>query len=420
MQIMAPLNIDKKSKKSTGKPDPKTELSPKLESSYKPAKALKRKKGDDNNNLSSKEPPKVSKKAKKNETLSKKPKKASKEPADLDAELVGDIAVEDVVATLSEEILSNSNKKKGKGLSKAAQEVKPVLEDKPRKSKNKSQAPTSESVTIPTPSLSTSKEPTKKATTKEVIPTSISCPRKLESTTQKSKSKKFVKAPTSKPEASASEDKEEGGNDDGAKESDEDSNDNQLHGFSTDEDSSDKDDAMDNKPADFDIRKLPTIAKDDMTVKMKLEKAKWQPIEDRGVLFLAFGDVMRVHVLHNKKTGRSKHYGFIEFDSSAVAKIVTETMDNYLLMGHILHCKLIPKEEVHPELWVGANRKWQKVPAARVTRDQQNKLCTEVEQQRATNRLLKRQLERKDKLARAGIKYDFEGAGYKQPKQVKV
>lgn len=74
------------------------------------------------------------------------------------------------------------------------------------------------------------------------------------------------------------------------------------------------------------------------------------------------------------QTGKSKHYAFIEFDSSSVAQIVAETMDNYLLMGHILTCKLIPKDQVHPELWVGANRKWRAVPRDRVARVAHNKV----------------------------------------------
>ena len=74
------------------------------------------------------------------------------------------------------------------------------------------------------------------------------------------------------------------------------------------------------------------------------------------------------------QTGKSKHYGFIEFDSSSVAQIVADTMDNYLIMGHILRCKLIPKDQVHPELWVGANRKWRAVPRGRLTRLEHNKV----------------------------------------------
>ena len=52
-----------------------------------------------------------------------------------------------------------------------------------------------------------------------------------------------------------------------------------LHGFSTDDDnSSEEDDMMDDGPSAFDVSELPTIAKDDTTVKHKLDKAKRQPV----------------------------------------------------------------------------------------------------------------------------------------------
>ena len=62
-----------------------------------------------------------------------------------------------------------------------------------------------------------------------------------------------------------------------------------------------------------------------------------------------------------------------------MAEIVAETMDNYLLMGHILRCKVIPKEEVHPQLWVGANRKFRRVPTDRVERVNFNKVCSIID-----------------------------------------
>ena len=74
------------------------------------------------------------------------------------------------------------------------------------------------------------------------------------------------------------------------------------------------------------------------------------------------------------QNGRSKHYAFLEFDSSSVAKIVAETMDNYLLMGHILRCEVIPKDKVHPEIWVGGNKKWKKVPRDRIERVKHDKV----------------------------------------------
>ncbi|OBZ72694.1 hypothetical protein A0H81_07703 [Grifola frondosa] len=205
----------------------------------------------------------------------------------------------------------------------------------------------------------------------------------------------------------------------------------EFFGFSSDDDDSSDDDEVPDEIPGIDVGKLPTIAKDDATVKRKLEKAKRKPTGDHGVIYLGriphgfyedqmrayfsqFGTVTRLRLSRNKKTGRSKHYAFIEFDSSSVAKIVADTMDNYLLMGHILTCKVIPKDEVHPELWIGANRKWRVVPRDRIARVHHNKPRTEEEQEKAEQRLLKRQSQRKRKLEEAGIKYDFEAVSYKK------
>ncbi|KAI6155393.1 hypothetical protein BKA82DRAFT_4078057 [Pisolithus tinctorius] len=204
---------------------------------------------------------------------------------------------------------------------------------------------------------------------------------------------------------------------------------NYLFGFSTDEDSSDDEDVS--LEEGVDISRLPTIAKDDATVQRKLEKAKRQPTEHRGVLcisrlphgfyedqlrgyFSQFGEITRLRLSRNKKTGKSKHYAFLEFESASVSQIVAETMDNYLLMGHILQCKIIPKDEVHPELWVGANRKWRKVPQDRIVRVQHHKPRSEDSIHKAEKRLMRRQRERKRKLEEAGIKYDLDAVSYKK------
>lgn len=47
--------------------------------------------------------------------------------------------------------------------------------------------------------------------------------------------------------------------------------------------------------------------------------------------FTQFGEVTRLKLSRNKKTGNSKHYAFVEFKYAAVAKIVAETMNNYLM-----------------------------------------------------------------------------------------
>lgn len=168
-------------------------------------------------------------------------------------------------------------------------------------------------------------------------------------------------------------------------------------------------------------------------MKRKLEKAKRQPTGDHGVIcisrlphgfyeeqlkgyFSQFGEVTRLRISRNKKTGRSKHYAFLEFDSASVSRIVAETMDNYLLLGHILQCKVIPKDKVHPDLWVGANRKWRPVPRDRIVRVQHHKARTEESIRKAEKRLIQRQKARKRKLEEAGIKYNLDAVSYKKKK----
>lgn len=56
--------------------------------------------------------------------------------------------------------------------------------------------------------------------------------------------------------------------------------------------------------------------------------------------FSQFGIVTRVRIARSKRTGKSKGYGFVEFKSAEVAKIVADTMNNYLMFSRLLKCKL--------------------------------------------------------------------------------
>lgn len=49
--------------------------------------------------------------------------------------------------------------------------------------------------------------------------------------------------------------------------------------------------------------------------------------------FSQFGEITRVRLLKDKKTGKSRGYGFVEFKVLSSAEIAAETMDNYLLAG---------------------------------------------------------------------------------------
>lgn len=63
--------------------------------------------------------------------------------------------------------------------------------------------------------------------------------------------------------------------------------------------------------------------------------------------FAQFGTITRLRLSRNKN-GASRHYAFIEFKDKPVAQIAAETMDNYLLFGHMLKVHVIddPKDNL--------------------------------------------------------------------------
>ncbi|KAI8977523.1 hypothetical protein BDF20DRAFT_875344 [Mycotypha africana] len=125
--------------------------------------------------------------------------------------------------------------------------------------------------------------------------------------------------------------------------------------------------------------------------------------------FSQFGDITRLRLSRNKKSGRSKHYGFIEFASADVAKIVVETMDNYLLFGHLLQCKLVPSEKVHAELFKGSGKALKRKNYALLNRKIHNKPKTDEQLQKKREQLKQREQKIREQIREAGIEYDFPG-----------
>ncbi|KAH6803032.1 RNA-binding family protein [Perilla frutescens var. frutescens] len=122
--------------------------------------------------------------------------------------------------------------------------------------------------------------------------------------------------------------------------------------------------------------------------------------------FKQFGAVKRLRIARNRKTGKSKHFGFIEFQSPEVAKVVEECMHNYLMYEHLLQVQIVPPERVHPRLWKGVGRSYQPIDWVRIERKRHDKERTLDQQQKLVAGVLKRDQKRRKRIEAAGIDYE--------------
>ncbi|MGH0169995.1 UNVERIFIED_CONTAM: hypothetical protein FKN15_058107 [Acipenser sinensis] len=133
------------------------------------------------------------------------------------------------------------------------------------------------------------------------------------------------------------------------------------------------------------------------------------------IYFSQFGSVRRVRLSRSKKTGRSKGYAFVEFECDEVAKIVADTMNNYLLAERLLKCCFIPPEKVNPKLFIGSQTQFKKPSFPAVKR--YNKKRSVQERRKMTSKLLHKETHLRKRLAQKGIDYDFPGFAAQVPKK---
>ncbi|XP_066476912.1 MKI67 FHA domain-interacting nucleolar phosphoprotein [Tiliqua scincoides] len=123
--------------------------------------------------------------------------------------------------------------------------------------------------------------------------------------------------------------------------------------------------------------------------------------------FGQFGTVTRLRLSRSKKTGGSKGYAYVEFECSEVAKIVAETMNNYLFSERLLKCEFLPPEKVHANLFKGSERPFHKPSRPAVKR--YNRTRSTQQKTKMTRKLLKKEGRLRKRLAAKGIDYDFPG-----------
>lgn len=131
--------------------------------------------------------------------------------------------------------------------------------------------------------------------------------------------------------------------------------------------------------------------------------------------FEQFGKVRRLRLSRSKKTGGSKGYAFVEFDCDEVARIVAETMNNYLMGERLIKCHLMDPEKVHEKLFVGSQTQFKKPSRPAVTRYNRKHGAEQIA--KMTSKLLRKEAKLRKRLAAHGIDYDFPGFASQVPKK---
>lgn len=122
--------------------------------------------------------------------------------------------------------------------------------------------------------------------------------------------------------------------------------------------------------------------------------------------FSQFGDITRLRLSRNPKTGKPRHFAFVEFSSDEVAAIVAKAMDKYLLFGHILQVRTISKEQVHEDLFLGANKRFRPMPRQKIEARKLRLPKSKEEWEKKTKNAEKNRKKQLQKLKEIG--YEFE------------
>ncbi|TMW66179.1 hypothetical protein Poli38472_003944 [Pythium oligandrum] len=137
--------------------------------------------------------------------------------------------------------------------------------------------------------------------------------------------------------------------------------------------------------------------------------------------FEQFGTVSRLRLSRNKRSGKSKHYAFVQFEEPEVAQVVASTMNGYRLFDHVMTCHIIPVSAIHERMFVGANKTFKPLPWRAIARNQHNAERSYEQTVARNKRLVKKDNQKRKILQALGIKYDFPGYAAKAaPKQKHV
>lgn len=139
--------------------------------------------------------------------------------------------------------------------------------------------------------------------------------------------------------------------------------------------------------------------------------------------FSQFGTVTDVKLSRSKRSGNSQGFAFVKFSDEDVASVVAKAMDGYFMMGEKrLVCHVLPKVKVTERMFYEAKRnlkmnksevsmssikKWQDMSRRQVNSKKSTKSMKKI-----TQRLLKREQAKREKISKLGIDYEFPGYSF--------
>lgn len=127
--------------------------------------------------------------------------------------------------------------------------------------------------------------------------------------------------------------------------------------------------------------------------------------------FTQFGNVKRLRLSRSKKSGQSKGYAYVEFEFSEVAKVVSETMHNYLMYQKLLKCFYVPKDKLHADTFKGCFHHFKNPRRREIAAARNNGLLESGKEHilESTKRRVSGLTKKQKKLEQLGIDFKIEG-----------
>jgi len=124
--------------------------------------------------------------------------------------------------------------------------------------------------------------------------------------------------------------------------------------------------------------------------------------------FSQFGTVNKLCHVRSRKTGYSRGFAFVEFEFEEVAKIVADTMNNYLMFNKLLKCEFVPHEKVKSSWFLQHNHEFRK-EMKKLSKKQVNVIRTGDEMSALNHKRYTRLSKAEEKLRAAGVSYKYPG-----------